>query len=100
MFNFFNVFSLFHNYLTLEKGVALHLNKLESPLPKDALCKVWLKFPQWFCRRRFFLNNFDNVFLLNKCEKFTDRQTDGPTGGQTDGCRSEKLITVVGHSTF
>ena len=25
----------------LEKGVALHLNKLESPPPKDALCLVW-----------------------------------------------------------
>ena len=30
-------FSLFLNYLPLEKGVALHLNKLESPSPKDAL---------------------------------------------------------------
>ena len=24
-----------------------HLNKLESPLPKDALCQLWLKLPQW-----------------------------------------------------
>ena len=39
-FNFVNVFSLFRNYLPLEKGGALHLNKLESPLPKDALCQV------------------------------------------------------------
>ena len=30
------VFSLFRNYLPLEKGWALHLNKLESPSPKDA----------------------------------------------------------------
>ena len=37
-------FSLFRNYLPLEKGGALHLKKLESPLPKDALCQVWLKF--------------------------------------------------------
>ena len=36
--NFVNVFSLFRNYLPLEKGEALHLKKLESPLPKDALC--------------------------------------------------------------
>ena len=42
-FNFVNVFSLFCNYLPLEKGVALHLNKLEYPSPKDALCQVWLK---------------------------------------------------------
>ena len=43
-----HVFLLFHNYLALEKGKALHLNKLESPSPKDALCQVWLKLTQWF----------------------------------------------------
>ena len=44
-FNFVNVFSLFRNYLPLEKGGALHLNKLECPSPKDAtcMCQVWLK---------------------------------------------------------
>ena len=31
--NFVNVFPLFLNDLPLEKGVALHLNKLESPYP-------------------------------------------------------------------
>ena len=61
-FNFINVFSLFQNYHPLEKGGALHLNKPESPLPKDALCQVWLKLDQWFWRRRFF--NFVNVFSL------------------------------------
>ena len=50
--NFVNVFSLFPNYLPFEKGGALHLNKLESPSPKDALCQVWLKLAQWFWRRR------------------------------------------------
>ena len=40
--NFVIVFSLFHNYLPLEKGRVLHLNKIESPSPKDALCQVWL----------------------------------------------------------
>ena len=44
-------FLLFCNYLTLEKGRALHLNKLESPSAKDALCQVWLKLVQWFLRR-------------------------------------------------
>ena len=34
---FVNVFWLFCNYLPLEKDVALHLNKLESPPLKDAL---------------------------------------------------------------
>ena len=42
--NFVNVFSLFSNYLSLEQGVAIHLNKFESPLLKNALCQVWLKF--------------------------------------------------------
>ena len=32
------------NYLPLEKGVALHLDKLESPSPKDALCQVLMKY--------------------------------------------------------
>ena len=48
IFKSVNVFSLFRYYLTLEKGRALHLNKLKSPSPKDALCKVWLKLAQWF----------------------------------------------------
>ena len=61
-FNFINVFSLFPNYVPLEKGVALHLNKLESPSTNDALCQVWLKLDQWFWRRRCF--NFVNVFVL------------------------------------
>ena len=58
--NFINVFSPFPNYLPLEKGRALLLNKLESPSPKDNLCQVWLKLAQWFWRRRFL--NFVNVF--------------------------------------
>ena len=66
-FNFVNVISRFRNYLPFEKGMALHLNKLESPLHKDALCQVWLKLDQWFWRRRW------------KCEKFTDRRTDRQT---------------------
>ena len=33
------LFSVFRNYLPLEKGVALHLNKPESTLHKDALSK-------------------------------------------------------------
>ena len=62
IFKFRQCISLFRNYLPLEKGWALHLNKLESPSPKDALCQVWLKLAQWFWRRNFF--NFLNVFSL------------------------------------
>ena len=60
-FKFVNVFSHFRNDLALEKGRALHLNKLESPSPKDALCQVWLKLVQWLWKRRSF--KFVNVFL-------------------------------------
>ena len=37
--------------------MALHLNKLDSSSPKDALCQVWLEFDQWFL-------NFNKVCLL------------------------------------
>ena len=33
-----HVFSLFRYYLPLKKGGVLHLNKIETPLPNDALC--------------------------------------------------------------
>ena len=48
--NSFNVFTLFPTYLPLVKGVTLHFNKFESSLPKEALCKVWLKLTQWIYR--------------------------------------------------
>ena len=59
---FFSTISYICNYPPLEKGGALHLNKLKSPSPKDALCQVWLNLTQWFWRRRF--SNFVNVFSL------------------------------------
>ena len=63
--NFINVFWLFRNYLHLEKGGALHLNKLESPLPKDALCQVWLKLAQWFWRRFFLISSmYFHYFII------------------------------------
>ena len=58
--NFVNVFSLCGYYLALEKRVALHLNKVESPLAREALCQVWLKLALWFWRRGFI--NFINVY--------------------------------------
>ena len=59
--NVVNSYFLFYYYVPLVKGVALHLNKLEFPLSKDALCQVWLKMAIWF-RTRF--SNFVNVFSL------------------------------------
>ena len=61
--NFVNVFSLFCNHPSLERGMALHLNKIEFTLSKDALYQVWLKLAQWFWRRRFW-NFILNIFLL------------------------------------
>ena len=61
-FYFVNVCSLFCNYLPLEKGRTLNLNKVESLSHKVAVCQVLLKFAQWFWRRRVL--NFVNVFLL------------------------------------
>ena len=42
-FYFFNVFTLYRNYLPLGKDMALYLKKLKSPLPEDALCRVWVE---------------------------------------------------------
>ena len=57
--------SLFHNYLPLEKGWALHLKKLECSSPKEALCQVWLKLDKWFWRRRFFnLSMYLRYFVI------------------------------------
>ena len=63
-----HVFLQFCNFLPLKKGGALNLNKLESSTLKDALCQVWLKFTQWFWRRRW------------KCEKFTTTTTTTDNG--------------------
>ena len=51
----------FHNFIIiLEKGGALHWNKLESPTAKDALCQVWLNWPSGSGEEFFFY--FVNVF--------------------------------------
>ena len=44
--NIFDIILHFRYYLPLEKGVALHLHKLESLSYKDALCQVWMKLAQ------------------------------------------------------
>ena len=43
---FLNIFNtILHYYLPLEKGVALHLKKLESPSSKDAFAKFGSNWP-------------------------------------------------------
>jgi hypothetical protein len=46
-------FLYFCDYLLFEEDMALSLNKLEFPSPKDNLYYVWLNLACWFWRRRF-----------------------------------------------
>jgi hypothetical protein len=61
----FSVSLLLYYYLPLERDNPLHLNKLESPFPKDDLWQVCLKLAQWFWRRTF-LN--DPTPFLHLCD--------------------------------
>ena len=68
--NFVNLFLLFRTYLPLEKVGALHLNTLESPLTKNALCSIWLKLTQWFFTWAFSSGELKTV---SEGERGTDR---------------------------
>ena len=50
-----NVFALcsYYMYLTLTKGIALHLNKIESSWPRNDLGQVWWNLTPWFQRSSF-----------------------------------------------
>ena len=89
IFKVVNVFSLFRYYLLLEMGVILHLIKLESPSPKDALCQVWLKLAQWFWRR--FLNFINVILLLRSSLSPIGKLTDFRKWWTTDNRRPENL---------
>ena len=71
-------FLFYRNNLPLEKRVVLHLNKHESPKPKDALCQVKLKFAQKFWGRWKW--------------KFTYRLTDLQTERWTDDGRTDRQM--------
>ena len=74
--NFINVFSQLRNYLPFEKDLALHLKKLESTVPKHALCQVWFSWPisSW---------EEDIWIVYTQADRQTDGQTyDGKTGDQ------------------
>ena len=93
--NFVNVFSLFGNYLSLEKGGVLYLNifnNIESPSPEDedALFQVLLKLAKWFWRRRIF--NFVNVFSLFRNYRRRQRRQ----RRTTDKFWSEKITWAFG----
>ena len=51
-----NMFLQFRNYLPLKKGGTLYLTKLESPSPKDALCKYLITIGTVFLEKKMFLN--------------------------------------------
>ena len=57
--------------------MALHLNKIESPSPKDALCQVWLKLASGFEEKD------ENVKSLQ-----TDRQRDDGRQAIRKACMS------------
>mgnify|MGYP003683318993 CR=1 FL=1 len=70
IFKFVNIFSWICNYLPLEKGWALHLNKVDFPSAKDDFRQVWLKLTQWFWRGfSKFVNVFLQFFLLHPLGK-------------------------------
>ena len=74
-FNFVNVFSLFPNYLLFGKGVALHLNKLESSLPEDALYQVGWNWPSGsgaedFCKLWIYFYYFPIIPPLGRAWPF------------------------------
>jgi hypothetical protein len=49
----------------LGEGLSPSFEQLESLLPKDDLCQVWLKLARWFWRKRF-LN--DPAPFLHFCD--------------------------------
>ena len=64
----FSISSMYICYLV--NIYPLHLNKLESPLPMDALCQVCLKLVQWFMRRFFKIRQcIFTIHLLLSLEK-------------------------------
>ena len=52
------------HFLLFEKQMVLHLNKLESPSPKDAMCKGCFKLAQWFWRRGFLEKTFKFTWCI------------------------------------
>ena len=64
--------------------MVLHLNKLEFPSPKDALCQIWLKLAQLFWRTKI-LNSvivfslFCNYLPLEKSEALHLNRFEFPT---------------------
>jgi hypothetical protein len=54
----------FCDYLPFEEDLALYLNKLEFPWPKDDLYQLWLHYAPWFWRRLFKNSIFFYSFVI------------------------------------
>ena len=93
--NFIDVLSPFRYYLPLEKGMAVHLNKLESPSANNALWHVWLKLALWFRDEAFeSLKMSFLYFIISPLVKGR-----GPTFEQTwihvtQGCFVPSLVEI------
>ena len=74
-----NVFSLCGYYPPFEKCMALYLEKLESPLPKNTpLCQVKLKLAQQFLRR-WFLKVIHEYKFLSCCNYLSLEKRQSPS---------------------
>ena len=63
---FFKVVNVFSQLSPLGKGQGFHLNKRESPSPKDNLCRVWLELAHWFLKFVNVFSQFRNYIPLEK----------------------------------
>ena len=62
--NIFNIILQFRFYLPFERGLALHLNKFESPLPKNDLCQNLVEICPVVLKKKIF-NNFQYNFTFS-----------------------------------
>ena len=59
---FLIVFSLYLFPIGKGRDLTLHLNKIESPSSKNALCQVWWKLAHWFWRGNFNSSSYFRYF--------------------------------------
>ena len=64
-FKIVTLFLLFSNYLPFALGVALHLNKFESPLPGNTLCQIWLKLALLVLEKKIF-KSCEFIFIISQ----------------------------------
>ena len=89
--NSVNLFSFFRNYLPLETGVPLHLNKLESASPKECVRSSLVEIGPGV---------LENMKMWNFKDRRRDRQTDRRADWRTDDRRSGKLSWIFGSGEF